>query len=194
MRYTITPHYNICIKTSNSKFTKWLFQFFFFSYLLHDSLLIVVAQRTAQLVVVHCRTILLYPPAARNLCYTQINKTTHVHKKFSVKTHKQTRGQDCNLVSSEETNCRTVQQNVYIYCFFPLCSLFLLLITVIRARPAGAAMCSLGACHTPSRGGSRCCCTCLTDHPLLGAAAAVQTRHPGEQPVAKKKKNKTAKN
>lgn len=38
-------------------------------------------------------------------------------------------------------------------------------------------MCSLGACHTPSGGGSRCCSTCLPDHPPPGLAA-VQTRSP----------------
>ena len=36
-------------------------------YLLHDALLVVVAQRTAQLVVVHGRTVLLHTPQPRHL-------------------------------------------------------------------------------------------------------------------------------
>lgn len=37
-------------------------------------------------------------------------------------------------------------------------------------------MCSLGACHTPSGGGSRCYSTCLPDHPP--PSRAVQTHSP----------------
>lgn len=36
-------------------------------------------------------------------------------------------------------------------------------------------MCSLGACHTPSGGGSRCYSTCLPDHPPPGLAVQTHT-------------------
>lgn len=36
-------------------------------YLLHDSLLVVIAQRAAELVVVHGRTVLLHPPQPGHL-------------------------------------------------------------------------------------------------------------------------------
>lgn len=38
--------------------------------LLHDSLFIVVAQRSAEFIVVHRRSILLDPPPTRHLCQT----------------------------------------------------------------------------------------------------------------------------
>lgn len=38
-----------------------------FRYLLHDSLLIVIAQRAAELVIVHGRTVLLHAPQPGNL-------------------------------------------------------------------------------------------------------------------------------
>lgn len=38
--------------------------------LLHDSLFIVVAQRSAEFIVVHRRSVLLDPPPTRHLCQT----------------------------------------------------------------------------------------------------------------------------
>lgn len=50
------------------------------------------------------------------------------------------------------------------------------LIRVIRVRPAWPGICSLGACHTPSVGSSRCSSTCLTDHPPPASSPSPQPR------------------
>lgn len=45
--------------------------FMFYLYLLHDTLLVVVAQRPAEFVIVHCWAVLLDPPSTRHLSGTR---------------------------------------------------------------------------------------------------------------------------
>lgn len=72
-------------------------------YLLHNSLLIIVAQRAAKFVVIHGWTVLLHPPESCNLEYQ--NKT--------IKTIRA--GKDCTAVpkSEHKRSLVTVQQLNY---------------------------------------------------------------------------------
>lgn len=82
----------------------------FFFYLLHDSFLIVVTQRSAEFVIIHRWTILLDAPAASDLCRNGQNKSSTVSLKRGQLQHK----------------CWT---NLIISMF---------VITVMKARPARA--------------------------------------------------------
>lgn len=53
-------------------------------YLLHDSFLVVVAQRSAEFVIIHCRPVLLYPPPTSHLYHTHTQKHTHKQSVNSV--------------------------------------------------------------------------------------------------------------